>query len=226
MFIAGKHTIGLVDIQDFRVSSLLERGVQEAVRKMDVLRVGQGCRGLAIRISHDASAEVVVELLQTLFEWAIEVIVMCNPDATIWNSVDFDLVSGIIIENGCILANGHRRDFFRATRIRHLMGKCAEKRIDRPTFFAGFYDLWHTRPSASVVRRSFKLAEFYGAAFEHAPLAEAYWENKQRRRLPLSLGAFDYLKRTDTVQVRENHVRHNFFESVLPIHFTQSRTAC
>lgn len=199
--VAGKHTIGLVDVQDFGVSCLLERGVEEAVRQMDILRFGKGCRGLAIRLSHDTDAELVVELLQTLFDRSIEVIVMCNPDVKIWNLVDFDLIAGIIIENGCILANGHRRDFFRASRVRHLMGKCAEKRVDRPSFFVGFYDLWHIRPSAGVVRRSFKLAEFYGAAFEHAPLAEAYWESNQRRRLPLSLGAFDYLKRADTVEV-------------------------
>ncbi|RDI83168.1 hypothetical protein Vi05172_g6780 [Venturia inaequalis] len=201
--VAGKHTIGLVDVQDFGVSCLLERGVEEAVRQMDILRFGKGCRGLAIRLSHDTDAELVVELLQTLFDRSIEVIVMCNPDAKIWNLVDFDLIAGIIIENGCILANGHRRDFFRASRVRHLMGKCAEKRVDRPSFFVGFYDLWHIRPSAGVVRRSFKLAEFYGAAFEHAPLAEAYWESNQRRRLPLSLGAFDYLKRADTVELQK-----------------------
>lgn len=199
--VSGKPTIGLVDIQDFGVSCLLERGVSEAVRKMDVLRVGKGCRGLAIRISDDASTELVVELLQNLFDWAIEVIVMCNSNAEIWNSIDFDLIAGIIIENGCILANGHRRDFFRAARVRYLMGKCAEKRVDRPSFFAGFYDLWHNRPSASVVRRSFKLAEFYGAAYEHAPLADAYWQNNQRRKLPLSLGAFDFLKRWEFVEV-------------------------
>jgi hypothetical protein len=197
----GVHTVGLVDIQDFGVSSLLDRGVIEAVQKMDILRVGQGCTGLAIRINDAANTKLVVELLQTCFEWAIEVIVMCNPDAKIWASVDFDLIAGIIVENGCILANGHRRDFFRATQVRQLMGKCAEKRVDRPSFFAGFYDLWHNRPSASVVRRSFKLAEFYGATFEHAPLSDAFWENNRRRKLPLSLGAFDYLKRPETVEV-------------------------
>ncbi|TID17874.1 hypothetical protein E6O75_ATG10519 [Venturia nashicola] len=201
--VAGKQNVGLVDIQDFRLSSLLELGVPEAVRKLDVLRIGQGCRALVIRISDDASAEVVVELVQALFDWVIEVIVMCDSDARIWKSIDFDLIAGIIVENGCILADGQRRDFFRATQVRHLMGRCAEKRVARPSFFAGFYDLWHTRPSASVVRRSYKLAEFYGAAFEHAPVADAYWENNQRRRLPQSLGAFDYLKRTDTVELQK-----------------------
>lgn len=219
--VAGKHTLGLVDIQDFGVSCLLERGVTEAVRKMDILRVEQGCKGLAVRISDDASTELVVELLQTLFDWAVEVIVMCNSDAKIWSLVDFDQIAGIIIENGCILANGHRRDFFRATRVRHLMGKCAEKRVDRPSFFAGFYDLWHSRPSASVVRRSFKLAEFYGAAFEHVPLADAYWENNQRRKLPLSLGAFDYLKRLDTVEVCKNMRKQRLHE--VNFHHSQDR---
>lgn len=202
----GRNNVGLVDIQDFQVSSLLDRGVIEAVRKMDILRVGQGCTALAIRVNDAASTELVVHLLQTCFDWAIEVIVMCGPDARLWSSIDFDLIAGIILENGCILANGHRRDFFRATNVRHLMGKCMEKRNARPSFFAGFYDLWHNRPSASVVRRSFKLAEFYGAAFEHAPLADAYWENYQRRKLPLSLGAFDYLKRQDTVEVCQNMI--------------------
>jgi hypothetical protein len=197
----GVHTVGLVDLEDLELSALLDLGLEAAVRQLDILRVGKGCTGIVIRINDASNESLVATLLQTCFEWAIEVIIMCNADAKIWSTVDFDQIAGIIIENGCILPNGHRRDFFRSTHVRQLMGKCAGKRNDRPAFFAGFYDLWHTQPSASVVRRAFKLAEFYGATLEHAPLADAYGMNNRRRKLPPSLGAFDYLKRSETVEV-------------------------
>ncbi|KAF2423713.1 hypothetical protein EJ08DRAFT_595586 [Tothia fuscella] len=190
------------------------------VRKLDIILLGKGCKGLVLRISDVMGHERMKELLRTCHTWKIEVIVMCRPDDAILEWVDFSIIAGLILENATILPNGHRRDFFRAERVRELMAQCAEKRIERPSFFVGFYDLWHTRPTAAVVRRAFKVAEYYGATLEHLPLMDAYWEDNAKRKLPMSLGGFDYLKRPETVNLQKR-----WTEETIPIDFTHSTSS-
>ena len=199
---SSKSVIDFVDLRNLGPHDLSEAAIVNTARNLDKLRIESGSAALVLRISDSLCLLHVTNLLNIFYQQSVSIILMCDPDAAILNSIDFCLLVGTIFENACILVNGHRRDFFRAVRLREMMGRCADERVDRPTFFVGFLDFWQSRPTAAVVRRAFKLAEYYGATLEHGPMADCSPEGSPRGKLPMSLSGFDYLKRTETVEVR------------------------
>lgn len=198
---SSKSVIGFVDLQNLDPHDLSEAAIINTARHLDKLRIENGSPALVLRISDSKCFLQVTNLLSIFNQQCVSIILMCDPDATILNSIDFGLLVGTIFENACILVNGHRRDFFRAVRLREMMGRCADERVVRPAFFVGFLDLWQSRPTAAVVRRAFKQAEYYEATLEHGPMTGCSLEDSPRGKLPMSLSGFDFLKRTEIIEV-------------------------
>lgn len=195
------NVVGLVEIReldfgDWSIGALTELGEQ-----LDLLRIQKGYSGLVLRVSDDASCNQINEFLQVLWQRNINLFAMCDPDAKVLSSVDLGFLVGVIVENACILPNGHRREFFRSDRLRFIMGRCADVRVDRPGFFLGFLDLWRVQPTAAVARRAFKLAEYYGATLYHGLASESGSEGRLRPTCPMSLSGFDFLKCSEMVEV-------------------------
>lgn len=175
--------------------------IAELATQLDLLRLQQGCSGIVVRISGDSGNELVEVLLPALCQKHVSLFLMCDADLNALLEVDFGLLDGIIAENACILPNGDRRDFFLAERLRKVMGRCVEVRVDRPGFFIGFIDLWDVPPSSAVARRAFKLAEYYGAALFHGPTSESRFKGGITTAYPMSLSGFDFLKRPEMTEV-------------------------
>jgi hypothetical protein len=195
---ARKTVVGYVDLQDIGHEALLDESIPETARELDLLRIEKCCAGLILRVNDSLCPTQLSELLHTLCQQRVGVMVICDPDSEILRSIDFGLLIGGIFENSTICTNGQRRDFFRTIRLREIMGRCADERVERPRFFVGFHDLWHTRPTSAVVRRSYKIAEFYGATLVQGKIDQ---DEDLQRKLPISMSGFDYLKSNDTVAV-------------------------
>jgi hypothetical protein len=191
-----KTLVGLVDTQDFGPGAFEGEELRETVNELNMLRTEKGFTGLTLRVHDNLHPSRTIDLLDLLFRKKIGVILMCDTDSVLLRSVNFGLLIGLILENSTILSNGQRRDFFQSDRLRSIMDRCAQERLVRPSFFLGFNDLWETRPTAAVVRRAFKLAEFFGATLTHGPLNRSATE-----RFPISMSGFDYLKGDQIVTV-------------------------
>jgi hypothetical protein len=202
----AKTLVGLFEMQDLGLCVLSSQTVRNAAATLDTRRVEKGCVGLVLHITkNDTCTTQITELLYELCHRQVGVVLMCDPDTIALQSINFGLLVGTIFENACILENGNRRDFFQTVGLREMMGRCAQERLLRPAFFVKFLDLWSVQPTAAVVRRAHKLAEYFGASFEHGAVA--------RERLaayvkyPTSLSAFDYLKRSEVVEVSCARIR-------------------
>jgi hypothetical protein len=202
-----KVVVGLFALEDLGPDAISENALLDTVIVLDMLRHEKECSGLVIRVSDNACPMQITDLLYELCKRQIAVIIMCDPNAKILTSINFGLLVGAIFENACILRDGHHRDFFRSARVRELMGICTEEKVERPEFFVGFHDLWHVQPTAGVVRRAYKLAQYFGATLEHGLALDLEWELDCK--LPISLSGFDYLKRSDVVEVYLPFVTHH-----------------
>jgi len=195
-----KTVVGLVHLEDLGPDAFYKSLLLDTVNELNMLRMEKCCTGLVLRIQDDVYPTQTVELVETLVKQNIDVMLMCDTDSTILGSIDFSSIIGVILENSTILPNGQRRDFFRSDRFRERMSRCASERVKRPTFFLGFNDIWETRPSAAVVRRSFKIAEFFGATLTHGPLHKL---GTPTSKFPVSMSGFDFLKSNEIVEVCE-----------------------
>lgn len=196
---SAKTVLALVDLEDLGPDAFLG-DLLETVYELNMLRMEKMATGFVMKIHDDVFPTQTVSLLEAMTKQGVQVMLMCDTDAEILRSIDFDMLFGVILENSTILLNGERRDFFRSDRLRGVMSRCAEVRVERPTFFLGFHDLWETRPTAAVVRRAFKLAEFFGATLTHGPLGQ-----QRHTKFPISMSGFDYLKGNQIVDVSFLH---------------------
>lgn len=192
---SAKTVLALVDLEDLGPDAFLG-DLLETVYELNMLRMEKMAAGFVVKIHDDVFPTQTVGLLEAMTKQGVQVMLMCDTDAEILRSIDFDMLFGVILENSTILLNGERRDFFRSDRLRGVMSRCAEVRVERPTFFLGFHDLWETRPTAAVVRRAFKLAEFFGATLTHGPFGQ-----QRHTKFPISMSGFDYLKGNQIVDV-------------------------
>jgi hypothetical protein len=196
----GKTYVGLFELQDLGTGVLSGQALRNAVAALDTRRAEKGCVGLVLRITNrDTCTPQITELLHELCRRLIGVVLMCDPDTQALRSINFGLLVGAVFENACILDSGKRRNFFRTVDLREMMGRCADERVIRPAFLVKFLDLWSVQPTAAVVRRAHKLAEYFGASLEHGARSEQRWA--EHVKFPISLSAFDYLKRSDVVEV-------------------------
>ncbi|KAF2157779.1 glycosyltransferase family 4 protein [Myriangium duriaei CBS 260.36] len=176
----------------------------------------QGFDGLVLLFDDTYKAVVVNDFLARLREHGIPVIFMAESDAYLLDSLHFGLLDGVILQNAHVLRNGKRRDFFRAARLRDQIARIKRQQNTRPEFFFGFLELWNQQPSASVLRRAYKLADFFGAVIEARP-ASVDVPGRLKKEMPLS--GFDYLKKMDVVWCQKQWSQEASFD------FTQTKDA-
>lgn len=160
--------------------------------------------GLALRCSTAKNPKQVDRLMERLYSDKVPVLILCQHDSDVLDSLSFEHASGVIIESACILPTGERRDYFISRRLRDTMARCAKEREERPDFFVGFLDLWEKRPHPSVIRRAVKLAEHFGAVIEHGPVSfgtELGLGNNTVKSASESVGGFEYLRRSESTEV-------------------------
>ncbi|KAK3938628.1 putative glycosyl transferase [Diplogelasinospora grovesii] len=161
---------------------------------------------IVLRAVGEGHKDVTVELIWQLHERGIPVLLKAYHDDNMLDRIDFGSLVGIIIENACILPNGQRRDYFCSQRLRHVMVKCAEQRVERPAYFVGFHDLWDTQPSAAVVCRAAKLAKHFGAIFEHGPKRANGEANHSSASVSPSISGFEYLRKPETSDLQKSWI--------------------
>ena len=140
-------------------------------------------------------------LLGQLAESGLAVVLMAHPDEYALDDIDFGLVAGMIFLNACILRNGMRRDYFQALELREGLGRCDRQRKTRPSFFVGFLDLWGSRPSPAVIRRSHKFAKHHNAVLRIGPALGVADVDHNQPTGEIALSGFDWLKRQEIIEV-------------------------
>ncbi|KAI7152996.1 glycosyltransferase family 4 protein [Hortaea werneckii] len=168
----------------------------------------KGCDGLVLRHSRGESTGRVSDLLRKLRQRLIPVILQADADCQIWDDLDFRLIDGVLLQNACVLPDGHRRDFFRASRVRICAAQCKQERSSRPGFFFGFLETWSTRPSAAVIRRAYMLGDFFGAVVQVRP-EQASDESEAVKETPIS--GFDWLKLSNVAWLQQAWSSHAEF---------------
>lgn len=158
---------------------------------------------LDVELLDESALAFIPDILVRLCELQVPVILKGHHDSRVLAQINLKFVSGLIVESACIMEDGSRRDYFRSVALRDAMSKCADQRVERPNFFVGFLDRWHTRPSAAVVRRSHKLADHFAAVFEHGQATSSTAvTGLPAVKLPLSLSAFEYLRRAEAQELQ------------------------
>lgn len=198
--------LGLVDGQDLGADSLSGSAITGTVDYLFNVYSDNAVVGLVLDIDllRDNGVAFVPEILIRLCELQVPVVLKCHHDSKVLGAINLKFLAGIIIKNACILEDGSRRDYFRSIALRDVMGKCAEQRVERPTFFVGFLDRWYSRPSAAVVRRSQKLSDHFAAVLEHGPVASPTSQQDINPKMPSSLSAFEYLRRPETSELQSS----------------------
>lgn len=203
---ASTPVLGLVDGHDLGINSGPDLSPAATVDHLSRVFSNNAVVGLVLDIGQlgDKALEAIPQVLIGLCKLGIPVVVKCHHDSKALGTLRFKFLSGLILENACILEDGSRRDYFRSVALRDAMAKCADQRLERPNFFVGFYDRWHTRPSAAVVRRSQKLAAHFAAAFEHNELPTLLEGNVVPTKQPASLSAFEFLRKPETAELQSS----------------------
>jgi hypothetical protein len=167
-----------------------------------------------IRCGQHDNFATVEKLLLELRQYDGPLVLRADADSHIWDSLNFNFVDGILLENACVLPSGEGRDFFRASRVRECAAQCKHQRNNRPGFFLGFIELWRICPSAATLRRAYKLADFFGANILAMPSEDSRDNGVPLKEKPLS--AFDWLKKSDVVWLQKawsNHTEFSFIET-------------
>lgn len=203
---ASTPVLGLVDGQDLALESVSESAIAGTVDYLFSIYSDNAVVGLVIDVGllGEDGVAFVPDILIRLCELQVPVVLKCHHDSKVLKVVNLKFLAGIVIENACILEDGKRRDYFRSLALRDVMARCADQRIERPSFFVGFFDRWNTRPSAAVVRRSAKLADHFAAVLEHGPVTSPTSSPGAAVKMPTSLSAFEYLRRVETSELQNS----------------------
>jgi len=196
-----KQVFGFLHFEELGTGALGLLTIDGKCARLNELRRSKKLGGLVIALEAAFSAAHVNDLLNALRSHDTDVVLMCDPDAYDLNMVNFELVSGILFVNACILPNGQYRDFFRAAALREGIGRCCRQRKERPGFLTGFLEIWDEKPSAATVRRATKLAGFYDAVLEVRPRVGLMREKQIQSLEEPVLSGFDYLKRPEIIEV-------------------------
>lgn len=191
---------GLVGSLDWHAVSSSEPTLLQSIDALKSIAAGQGLSGLVISSTIDVEQNLL-EILDLLVYSGVPCMLLDDASEPT-RGVDLTHLFGVIYQNACILPDGSRRDFFQASKLRNGLGKCEKRRAKSKDFFVGFFDRWTTRPIPAVIRRGFKLAQFYGAILNHAPVGEREWNGSNAGNC---LSAFDWIKRADIIMVRLLH---------------------
>ena len=182
---------------------LTETNMASTADKIARTFMTSGLSGIALQCTELEAADRLDHLLETLYPRGIPVVVLAHHDASVWTHIDICFVSGIIVENACILPNGERRDYFRARPLRDLMARCAKEREDRPELFVGFLELWENRPHPSIIRRGVKLAEHFGSIIEHGPVHSGIVLSAPVRSAAKTISGFELLRRSAIIELQK-----------------------
>ncbi|KAK0386712.1 hypothetical protein NLU13_6547 [Sarocladium strictum] len=198
--------VALFDLSLMDLDSLSPSNLSTTVNWILLAKKRNHVVGLALRFTSAHDPDLVNNLISSLYHKGAPVIAICNHDASTWDSISLEVLSGIIIESACILPNGERRDYFKAHRLRQLMARCSEQRVEKPDFFVGFHDTWDRRPHPSIIRRAVKLADHFGAVVEHGPASPEERSNSPLRAASSTLSGFEYLRRGDCAEIQKSWI--------------------
>lgn len=200
--------LGAVDLTDsFSMQETPDDAVQHAAFLKD-LRLQLRHDGLVLCLGERNPAAFINDLLQQLRRALVPVVLLADANLPTLDSLDFSRVDGLVLRNANILPNGKRRDFFRAARLRDCMARCKRQRNTRPGFFVGFLELWDVRPSAAVLRRAYKLSDFFGAAIEARPIGRS---PNHKTTKETCLTGYDWLKKSEVVWLQKTWMEHSVF---------------
>ncbi|EJT52261.1 hypothetical protein A1Q1_05471 [Trichosporon asahii var. asahii CBS 2479] len=194
-----KMKLGAVDLEDLTDDALSLANLGDTVVDLLDRFVELELNGFALRVAPRSTAEEIDSLVDALHYRGVSSIVCIHEQHPALNELNLELPAGLIVENACILPSGEPRDFFQARPLRDLMADCARERQNRPEFFVGFLDQWENRPHPAVIRRAIKIAEHYGAVFEHRPRLLGSAPTSTR-----TIGGFEYLRRPEIVDLQRS----------------------
>lgn len=139
-------------------------------------------------------------LLQRLNAERFTVVLAGDPTLPIIDKINFELLSGLVLYNANMHRSGLRKDFFQASRMRESVARCTRQKKTREEFFLGFLEEWDTAPLASVLRRTFKLAEFFGAVLQAQ--SSNLRRGKRLEKTAMCMSGFDWLKRPEIIELQ------------------------
>lgn len=194
-----KMKLGAVDLEDLTEDALSLANLGDTVVDLLDRFVELELNGFALRVAPNSTGQEIDSLVDALHYRGVSSIVCIHEEHPALNDLNLELPAGLIVESACILPSGEPRDFFQARPLRDLMANCARERQNRPEFFVGFLDQWDTRPHPAVIRRAIKIAEHYGAVFEHRPRHLGSAPTSSR-----TIGGFEYLRRPEIVDLQRS----------------------
>ncbi|KAH6670982.1 glycosyl transferase [Plectosphaerella plurivora] len=199
----AKMSLARVDVDSLGADAIDDTNLDNTADALWDACFNQNVAGLALRCSLNTKGKQLEKLLAALYTRRISSLLLCNHDWESLDKLDLQHASGLIIENACILPDGQRRDYFQSRRLRETMTRCTKEREERAEFFVGFLDQWNVRPHPSVVKRAVKLAEHFGAVFEHGPIDALRGLNTVHANASRTIGAFEYLRRAEVVDMQQ-----------------------
>lgn len=201
--------LGSLDLRCLIHDSQLTGGLRAVALLLNAWRLVRGYKAIVVRCDpHDNSASLD-ELLSQMRQIECLLVIRADADSHIWDDLNFDLISGILLDNACVLQTGERRDFFQAQRVRQCAARCKYQRSHRPGFFFGFIELWKTISSPAALRRAYKLAGFFEAKVLAMPSEDLVGERAPLKEMPLS--GFDWLKKPDVIWLQRAWSKHTHF---------------
>ncbi|RGP77985.1 glycosyl transferase [Fusarium longipes] len=196
-----KMTLARIRMEDY---GLEDAQLTEAAHSLALAQTLNDWAGFTLQCTPIQNAEQTNYLLACLASVDVPVILQCHHDCESIDCIDFSLASGVIVENACILADGQRRDYFKARRLRDIMARCIAQRDKRPDFFVGFLDRWEIQPKPSVVRRAAKVAQHFDAVMEHGPVDHATGvQVSSLESAKRTMSAFEYLRRAEMIELQK-----------------------
>ncbi|BEI94424.1 uncharacterized protein CcaverHIS019_0608830 [Cutaneotrichosporon cavernicola] len=194
-----KMKLGAVDLDDLSEDALSVSNLGDTVTDLLDRFMELELNGFALRCAPNSTGEEIDSLVDALHYRGFSSIVCIDEEHPALTDLDLALPAGLIVENACILPSGEPRDFFQSRPLRDLMANCARERQNRPEFFVGFLDQWENRPHPAVIRRAIKIAEHYGAVFEHRPRLLGSAATSTR-----TIGGFEYLRRPEIIDLQRS----------------------
>lgn len=208
---ASSHlTLAQVNLASYGNDALMEQNLASTANSLSETYTASELSGIALQCSSIEASDKLCELLETLYLRGVPVVILAQHDAPVWMGIDLSFITGVLVENACILPNGERRDYFRARPLRDLMSRVSKEREDRPELFVGFLELWEERPHPSIIRRAVKLAEHFGAIVDHGPAHPGVPLKSPARSAAKTISGFELLRRSAIIEVSNVKLQHDF----------------
>ncbi|KAF7558003.1 hypothetical protein G7Z17_g335 [Cylindrodendrum hubeiense] len=196
-------SLASISIDSLGPDGLEDSRIKDTCKFLTETYTSNNLSGFALQVSTVEKPELVDGLLERLHQARIPVLLSCCHDSEALDSISLTFVSGLIIENSLILADGEPRGYFKAKRLRNILSRCHKEREERPTFFIGFLTRWEKRPHPATIRRAVKLAEHFGGVFDHGPLDPQMRLKEAIPNATETLSGFEYIRRAETIGLQK-----------------------